>query len=352
MSAQQSVVSPPCRNCGTATSPAAAYCVDCGMPTAPPPPPAQWTGHMLPPVVVPRSVVVPAQRAPAPTEQLARLTEHVQSVPLASLIPLRAWFVDGSWRRGYLGVFLLFALAPFVLLQATAHDQDIHRVAWGFALYFAAAWLITMRALIRPERQSMWLLLRIAGFTMVAGVAVAIALEKAIQPDNHSLVQMVLGVGLPEELAKALAVYVFVFRARNLPSMRAFLFAGAVSGLAFGVAEAVTYSAAYSAESGSLNSAQYTLVEVWRLLTDSLFHACMAGITAFFLGLAARHRQQAWTLGLVGLVTAAVLHGAYDRFSSGWGGAAIAALILFIFVGYVNAGEDVAAGYLSTERQR
>jgi RsiW-degrading membrane proteinase PrsW (M82 family) len=304
---------------------------------------------MLPAVVVPRSVSVPAQRVPSGTEQFVRLSGHVQSLPLASLIPLRAWFVDGQWRRGYLGLFLLFALSPFVLLQATAHDTDIHRVAWGFALYFAAAWLITMRALIRPERQSVWLLLRIAGFTTIVGVAVAIALEKAIQPDNHSLVQMVLGVGLPEELAKALAVYVFVFRSRNLSSMRAFLFAGAVSGLAFGVAEAVTYSSAYANAASDLNASQYTGVEVWRLLTDSLFHACMAGITAFFLGLAVRHREQAWGLGLIGLVTAAVLHGAYDRFASGWGGAAIAALILFIFVGYVSAGEDVAADYLGAE---
>lgn len=297
---------------------------------------------MLPPVAVPRALT-------PPTAVLPGSHRPVQRVPLASLIPLRSWFVDGSWRRGYLGLFLLFAFLPFLLLQATSNDQDIHRVAWGFALYFAAAWLIALRALIRPEPLPVWLLLRVGSCTMVAGVAIALALEKAIQPDTHNLVQMVLGVGLPEEFAKILAVYLFVFRSRQTWSMRAFLFAGVVSGLAFGAAEAVTYSAAYAQVADSLTATQYTGVEVWRLLTDSLFHACMAGISAFFLGLAVRHRSQAWMLGLSGLVTAAVLHGTYDRFAASWGGAAVAALILFMFVGYVATGEDLAADYLTSE---
>jgi hypothetical protein len=76
----------------------------------------------------------------------------------------------------------VFATAPFVLLHLTADDADITRAAWGYALYFGLLWLLGMRALIRPETQSKWLLGRVVAFTAVAGVALAIALEDA-RPD-------------------------------------------------------------------------------------------------------------------------------------------------------------------------
>lgn len=129
-------------------------------------------------------------------------------------------------------------------------------------------------------------------------------------------------------------------------------FAGAVSGLTFGTAEAVTYTIAYEQVLSSTATTQYTSVLVWRLLSGSLFHACMAGIVAFFIGLAHYHRRQAWVLILVGLSVAAVLHGTYNRLSEGWGGVAVAALIMFVFAGYVRSGDEVAHDYNTLTRAR
>lgn len=113
--------------------------------------------------------------------------------------------------------------------------------------------------------------------------------------------------------------------------MRTYLFAGALSGIAFGAAEAVAYTASYT-NSYDTSSGPVAVI-VWRLLSDSLLDAVFAGICAFFVGLAARYRDSAWKLMLAGLGLTAVLHGAYDAWSNGWLGTVVAALSVFIFAG-------------------
>lgn len=80
-------------------------------------------------------------------------------------------------------------------------------------------------------------------------------------------------------------------------------------------------------------------------MTDSLFHACLAGITAFFLGLAYSYR--AFSVGLIGfgLVFTATLHGLYDNFANGWLGAALAIATVLVFVGYVATCDEIGAQF-------
>ena len=51
---------------------------------------------------------------------------------------------------------------------------------------------------------------------------------------------------------------------------------------------------------------------VWRFLTDPITHACWAGLTGYFIGLAATGRHKWYTVGWIGLVAAAILHGLND----------------------------------------
>ena len=257
---------------------------------------------------------------------------------------MRSWWTAGEWRRGWVGLFSLFALAPFVLLQVTADDDGIQRVAWGFAIYFALLWFIVLYALIRPELLDLWVVLRIVLFTAVAGTAIAVFVEeRVITTSEPGVVRLILGVGLPEELAKALAVYLFVFLAKGARTPRTFLFAGAVSGLAFGAAEAVTYTQHYAEIASYLSANSLTSLVIWRLLSDSLLHATLAGICAYFIGLAYQHKGAKWSLIAIGIGLAAILHGVYDAAASSWFGTATAALIVFVFAGYVASGDRIAA---------
>lgn len=275
------------------------------------------------------------------SDPIAALGEQLRAVPWPELLPLRSWWGEGGWRRGQIGLFCLFVIAPFLLLRITAEDQEVNRIAWGFAGYFALLWFVVLYGLIRPERLNWWILLRVVLMTAIVGTALAIFLESHMAPDDSNLVKMVVGVGFPEELAKSLAVYLFLFRSRSTFSTRSYVFVGAVSGLAFGAAEAVSYTQKYAELSGYLSASSYTALITWRLLTDSLLHALMAAICAYFIGLAARYPASRWPLMISGLALAAILHGAYDSLSSGWPGTAVAALIVFIFAGYVRSGDQI-----------
>ena len=118
-----------------------------------------------------------------------------------------------------------------------------------------------------------------------------------------------------------------------------YLFAGAVSGLTFGVIEAVGYSSLYQLVGGGSSTA--TTLIIWRRLADGLFHGCCAAVSAYFIGLAWWRRDQRWQLVAVGVAIAAVLHGVYDRWSTSWVGTATAVVIVLLFVGYVRAGDEI-----------
>ena len=329
-----------CTECGHELVPATSFCTACGTPvafaatdsgatTAPthgePPPPKP-----LPPT---------ASRDP-----FALLGARLSSVPWSELVPLRSWWEEAEWRRGWVGLFSLFAIAPFVLLQITANDDDIQRVAWGFAIYFALMWFIVLYALIRPESIELWVFLRIVLFTAVAGTAIAIVIEeRLVTTTDPGIIRLILGVGLPEELAKALAVFLFVFLAKGAATPRTFLFAGAVSGLAFGAAEAVTYTQQYAEIASYLTANSLTRLVIWRLLSDSWLHATLAGICAYFIGLAYQHKSAQWALITIGVGLAAILHGVYDATASSWFDTVTAALIVFVFAGYLASGDRIAA---------
>lgn len=324
-----------CGECGapltaTATSTTGAYAAD----------PADSAGSR---------VAGPEVHLPSPGPALGGLISDLQALPVRTLVPLRAWWTDGVWRKGWTGMFLFAALAPFFLIHLADSGHSSKSVSWGFSLYFAFVWFLALHTLIRPRDVTWGVLARVAVFTVIAGVAIAIGLEKHLAAGEMSLTKYIFGVGVPEELAKALAVYLFVFRSPQRHDLRSYLFIGAVSGLAFGTAEAVSYSQMY-AQVGLFTDASSTITTaVWRLVTDSVFHACMAGITGFFIGLARHYRRKATALMLFGLALAALLHGLYDNFADGWTGLVFATAIVFAFVGYVHTGEQIGAELTGTE---
>jgi len=51
---------------------------------------------------------------------------------------------------------------------------------------------------------------------------------------------------------------------------------------------------------------------VWRFVTDPISHACWAGLTGYFIGLAVTGRHRWYAVGWIGLAAAAILHGLND----------------------------------------
>lgn len=293
----------------------------------PPPPPNGYVAYQQPPVAP-----LPYRQAP-PSGGLS----------LQDLVPLRSWWQAAAWRKGWLGLFLACAIAPFILLQATQHDQDVRHAAWGFTIYYAVIWLVVIRALVKPEPVSIARLAQVVIITGVLGVSVAITIERHLAADTHSLIKSILTVGFPEELAKALPLLLVLLTTGSRIRPRTYLYLGAVSGLTFGAVESVAYTALYS--DGIQQTGDTNLVTgiIWRLLTDSIFHAAMAGIVGVFIGFAAVLRRRQVLLIVTGLSVAAILHGTYDRTAGNWTGVVVAALVMFVFAGYVYSSDDILA---------
>jgi RsiW-degrading membrane proteinase PrsW (M82 family) len=211
----------------------------------------------------------------------------------------------------------------------------------------------------------------VTAIALVVEIPLAVTLETVLHASNAGLGHSIYSVGIPEELAKAIPVLVialFYVHRRSLEP-RDYLFLGAVSGLVFGASEVVHYftvngvvqfyltvKAALPSIDSLINSGHsastslfavligpvryFILNFVWRFLTDSITHACWAGLTGYFIGLAASGRHKWYTVGWIGLVIAAVLHGLND-----WGevnGHPVWILVTLVsgilFLGYAKVG--------------
>jgi RsiW-degrading membrane proteinase PrsW (M82 family) len=307
-----------CMHCGFAAGDQA-FCPRCGYPTRFAPPGA-----------------ISPQRYPVQPQRPSGV-----DVAWGDLLPINDWMRSGVLWRGRIGLFLACALTPFLLLQATAKNTDARYAAWGFTIYFAVIWLIAIRALIRPERVSVPRVLLIVAVTAVIGVSAAVFIERRINATAATLVQSVFTIGLPEELAKALPLLLVVALMRNQIGPRTYLYLGAVSGLTFGAVESMVYSALYNNDIERTGDTRFVTGIIWRLLTDSLFHAALAGIVGVFIGFATVSRHNRVVFVLTGLGLAAVLHGLYDRTAGHWPSVFVAGFVILLFAGYTKTTDDI-----------
>ena len=264
------------------------------------------------------------------------------------LFPLGDWIRHHSLRSWPVLLFLLLICVPSIALYALGLNPSastFDHVAWIFAAYFAVAWLLLLGVIIRPDHVTRTMLLLVTAIALATEVPLAVTLEVDLHAQTAGLGPSIYSVGLPEELAKALPVVVvaLVYRlfAQHDLMPRDYLFLGAVSGLAFGASEVVHYFTVngladfYQTVQSAIPTIQHLLTTghsapdslfavliepvryfvldfVWRFLTDPITHACWAGLTGYFIGLAASGRHKWYAVGWIGLAVAAILHGLND----------------------------------------
>jgi RsiW-degrading membrane proteinase PrsW (M82 family) len=270
------------------------------------------------------------------------------SYSFSHLVPIRHWARDPALRSW--PVLLLVALVcvpPIALVMLNnPTEAKIRDIAWIFAIYFAVAWLLLLGVIVRPQHVSRAMLAAIAVVGVVTQAPTAIFLETKLHSNTSSLLD-VFTIGLPEELAKAIPIVVVAWIWRQYwptQTPRDYLFLGAVSGLVFGAAEVVHYftdvlgSLSGNATGRDLQS--ITIQYVWRFLTDPIDHACWAGITGYFIGLAITGPYRKYSIGLVGIGIASVLHGLndWDPVNSHPAWVLVTLISVLLFLGYARAG--------------
>lgn len=276
-----------------------------------------------------------------------------------TILPLAVWLKDKPWNQFWVRWFLAYALLPLALVQFI-NDQtnNIAFGSWFFGLYFAVLWLMVLYVTMSPGRPDARLLGQVALFTGGFGVIIVVILQRTlpfsllyagtqIQGELGFLPRLlgfILGVGIVEEGTKALPLYLFCYRRNYDASPLMYSFIGAVSGLAFGVAEAVNYSYLYAngLMHGRFGLGAYIIAQFLRLISLPLLHACWCAVVGYFIGLAHLHRGPARSLMGFGIGIAATLHGLYDTLSGTWLGLGVAALSLIVFVSYVRTSSLIS----------
>lgn len=330
---------------------------------------------------VPASHLVPFGAAPPPVEAEYRverigstrgpgepprsLLDDLSSFSLSELIPLSRLFDPETLGTPISWILLLFGLGP-LFVGSVVEDPALRVRLFNFGC--GALWTAFFVAAFKTAKQSLRLGVAVFFATGLFGVLFVSVLQQVPPlswlydlltpraPFVVRLVGYVLGVGLLEELGKGL---ILLFLARALGGLEDELdgvFYGLMSGLGFGVYEAIAYTewvnprqaTALSMMEGSYTVGlfAYFVSSAVRIVSLPLLHAVWAAIVGYFIGLSFAARRKGRAVLLLGFSIAAVLHGLYDALLSA--GAVLlafltAALSLLLFLSYRRNADRVLA---------
>lgn len=134
---------------------------------------------------------------------------------------------------------------------------------------------------------------------LVEGIFIPEKIDQATVGAGMSLL-FYMGVGIVEEAAKFLPLAFFIRKKSYFNEYTDGVIYFALSGLAFGLVENITYTAIYGASTG-----------VWRVAIIPIFHAATMGIVGFYFA-ASKIEGKSWAKPLAILAALAVMHGLYD----------------------------------------
>ncbi|MBD2209351.1 PrsW family intramembrane metalloprotease [Nostoc linckia FACHB-104] len=249
--------------------------------------------------------------------------------------------------------FGLFPLAVSFIFNRTGLHVGLEKTAWVLGVYYASIWGVVLQNLIRPRHFYWREILKCIAFTVFVGIPLLLFIQKfplfsflyaatdwGLIP---RLIGFILGVGILEEVCKALPIYLFFLRPAKLIDPLTLAFYGTMSGLGFAISEGVVYSAVYAfgLVQGEIDISAYVLTNTIRFVCLPLFHAIWAGITGYFLGLAAINPSRQGAIIAIGIAIAAVLHGLYDTFAGGLLGLAVMAFSILLFVAYLQHSQQM-----------
>jgi RsiW-degrading membrane proteinase PrsW (M82 family) len=341
-----------CTSCETEVGAQAQFCGNCGKPVR-----AKAQGAAGP------KPVLQAQAA------AVKLLADIRSLKFSVLFPIESWVAERPWTIGWVQALAFLAFYPVALglIYQNHHSEDLtdqlKTSAWALGFYFAAIWGAILYRTIKPARVEPQILITTFFFTAIIGIGVDLTVQvlpgfSQLYSATHSadvewqLLGYVCGVGVLEESVKALPLYFWFLIQKKPTTPREAAFIGVLSGLAFGVAEAVSYSIGYAndRESGRLTPGAFLIHQFVRMISLPLLHALWSGVVGYFIGLAANFPRKQAALLTVGIASMALIHGLYDTFSDTWFAFALCVLSLLLFVMYMRSAEKITEGLESRPR--
>jgi RsiW-degrading membrane proteinase PrsW (M82 family) len=299
----------------------------------------------------------PAQGIPPRPRVPAGESVDEIATALHILIPIRSWLHDPGWRQFLRLLVIPYGLLPLIFIALFAGSDSLATPGWAYSLYIAPLWAIVFWLLIRPGPvgRREWLIGAGAiAFSLVWIRLVTVNLNQVMgRPGKPLSFPGAIGVGLNEEITKALPILLAALLLLKLRSVkldvRMWMFLGAIVGLAFGVTEQAGYTLQDIQAITSAQANSEIIVEVLafaeRVFVDGFQHALWAGVSAFFIGMAVNYPRRRIALIALGIAIPAGLHGLYDwsagAFASLWVPIIIQALSVFLFLGYTMSAAAI-----------
>lgn len=154
-----------------------------------------------------------------------------------------------------------------------------------------------------------------------------------------SLLGYVLGVGLTEEIGKAIPLLIIERRAKEPLLPQTMVYYGLMSGIAFGVFEGVQYQMQVNIK---LDYDSAFFMNVARLTSLPFLHAIWCGIAGYFTAFANLYPKYRRSLYFLAIGIPAALHGLYDTFCGSLLGSLIALPVTFtgviLLMSYLKQG--------------
>ena len=272
------------------------------------------------------------------------------------LLPVRSWLKDPGWKQGARLLAIAYGLLPSIFVVVLSSTTNVSAPGWAYSLAIAPLWAVVFWVLIKPGHITRLVAL-LAVIVAVAVVALlplmTIPWEKALDrtADMHNPLPWIYGVGVAEEVTKALPILIAALMLRSIwkvtLDVKVWMFLGTIAGLAFGVRESVLYTTAdlmTSSQGQAGDTIQLILTFALRVFVDGFQHAVWAGISAFFIGMGVNYRRRRIPLILFGIALPAVLHGLNDWSTllvSHWLWIGMEALSLLLFIGYTMSAATI-----------
>ncbi|HEX9065755.1 MAG TPA: PrsW family glutamic-type intramembrane protease [Streptosporangiaceae bacterium] len=271
------------------------------------------------------------------------------------LVPVRSWLKDPGWKQGSRLLVIAYGLLPSLFVVLFSATSNLSAPGWAYSLAIAPLWAVAFWLLIRPgpvTRLIAWLAVGIVAGVMVLLPVLTLPWENALDRTSaiHNLLPWIYGVGIAEEVTKALPILIAALLLRwvwkTTLDVRIWMFLGTIAGLAFGVRESVQYTASYLMQDNHSGRLAVPLILTFaeRVFVDGFQHAVWAGIAAFFIGMGVNYRRRRIPLIAFGILLPAVLHGLNDwstQLASHWLWIVMEAISMLLFIGYTMSAASI-----------
>lgn len=236
-------------------------------------------------------------------------------------------FTKTPWRKdkqlfilSLVGLTLsgLIVIAPFL---------NAYILFYCIALYFSIIWGLFFYYLFKTEQVKLKTTILLFFATQILTTFIFFVLnigelnpfEGLYNTENViiSLISCVLGIGIIEELVKAMPIFLILYFSKCVIKPQTAVFYGLMSGIAFGVYEGVNYQLGPNFQILLENDVENGYVfsylsNIARLTSLPFLHAIWCGIASYFLAFAYLYPRFRIALYVLAILIPATIHGLYD----------------------------------------